>query len=115
MMKKNALDFTDIAGSVVDGVLEFLGQKVSLQLISSAHGDPGKFSALYMEAKYLSVSELQHQNSQPINTYKFVLLFTLSVSFYAREFDWRGSLNKRRYVFVTYDLKHVRYIYGCNQ
>lgn len=69
MMKKNALDFTDIAGSVVDGVLEFLGQKVSLQLISSAHGDPGKFSALYVDAKYLSASELQHQNSQLSNTY----------------------------------------------
>lgn len=41
LMKKNALDFTNINASVLDGVLEFLGQKVSFQLISSDHADPG--------------------------------------------------------------------------
>ncbi|XP_060219154.1 probable linoleate 9S-lipoxygenase 5 [Lycium barbarum] len=40
LMKKNVLDFNDIGASVVDGVVEFLGQKVSLQLISSVHADP---------------------------------------------------------------------------
>ncbi|XP_059302515.1 linoleate 9S-lipoxygenase 6 [Lycium ferocissimum] len=55
MMKKNALDFTDLAGSLADKIFETLGQKVSFQLISSVHGDPanglqGKRSnAAYLE------------------------------------------------------------------
>ncbi|KAK6804962.1 hypothetical protein RDI58_002746 [Solanum bulbocastanum] len=41
LMKKNVLDFTDIKASVVDEVVEFLGKKVSFQLISSSvHDDP---------------------------------------------------------------------------
>ncbi|KAM3375001.1 putative linoleate 9S-lipoxygenase 5 [Capsicum galapagoense] len=40
LMKKNALDFNDVNASFLDGVLEFLGKRVSLQLISSVHGDP---------------------------------------------------------------------------
>ncbi|MCE0481753.1 hypothetical protein HAX54_039748 [Datura stramonium] len=40
LMKKNVLDFTDINASVVDEVLEFLGRKVSFQLISSVYVDP---------------------------------------------------------------------------
>ncbi|GFP93432.1 probable linoleate 9s-lipoxygenase 5 [Phtheirospermum japonicum] len=38
-MKKNVLDFTDLGASVLDTVDEFLGQKVSLQLISSLNTD----------------------------------------------------------------------------
>ncbi|KAK4349222.1 hypothetical protein RND71_031977 [Anisodus tanguticus] len=41
MMKKNALDFTDLAGSLADKLFEALGQKVSFQLISSVQADPG--------------------------------------------------------------------------
>lgn len=51
MMKKNALDFTDLAGSLTDKIFEALGQKVSFQLISSVQSDPGKFitsHALYI-------------------------------------------------------------------
>ncbi|XP_055819697.1 linoleate 9S-lipoxygenase 6-like [Solanum dulcamara] len=44
MMKKSALDFTDIAGSVVDSVFDVLGQKVSFQLISSVQLDPANNS-----------------------------------------------------------------------
>ncbi|XP_059288645.1 probable linoleate 9S-lipoxygenase 5 [Lycium ferocissimum] len=40
LMKKNALDFNDVNASFLDGVLEFLGKRVSLQLISSVHADP---------------------------------------------------------------------------
>ncbi|KAH0784553.1 hypothetical protein KY290_004151 [Solanum tuberosum] len=41
LMKKNVLDFTDIKASAVDEVVEFLGKKVSFQLISSSvHDDP---------------------------------------------------------------------------
>lgn len=39
LMKKNALDFNDVNASILDGVLELLGKRVSLQLISSVHGD----------------------------------------------------------------------------
>lgn len=46
LMKKNVLDFTDINASVLDGVLEFLGRRVSLELISSVHADPGEFFLL---------------------------------------------------------------------
>lgn len=40
LMKKNVLDFNDFSASVLDRVDEFLGRKVSLQLISSVNGDP---------------------------------------------------------------------------
>ncbi|XP_008246455.1 PREDICTED: probable linoleate 9S-lipoxygenase 5 [Prunus mume] len=39
LMKKNVLDFNDFNASVLDGVHELLGQRVSLQLISADHGD----------------------------------------------------------------------------
>ncbi|KAM7481472.1 hypothetical protein LguiB_006055 [Lonicera macranthoides] len=42
LMKKNVLDFNDIGASILDRVHELLGQKVSLQLISSVYGDPEK-------------------------------------------------------------------------
>lgn len=41
LMKKNVLDFNDVNASLLDGVLEFLGKRVSLQLISAVHADPG--------------------------------------------------------------------------
>ncbi|KAL3330107.1 hypothetical protein AABB24_034123 [Solanum stoloniferum] len=41
LMKKNVLDFNDVNASLLDGVLEFLGKRVSLQLISAIHADPG--------------------------------------------------------------------------
>ncbi|KAM4108358.1 hypothetical protein ACB094_03G039400 [Castanea mollissima] len=40
LMKKNVLDFNDFNASVLDGVHELLGQKVSFQLISAVNGDP---------------------------------------------------------------------------
>lgn len=43
LMKKNVLDFNDFSASVVDRLDEFLGRKVSLQLISSVNADPGFF------------------------------------------------------------------------
>ncbi|XP_027114627.1 probable linoleate 9S-lipoxygenase 5 [Coffea arabica] len=39
LMKKNVLDFNDFTASVVDRLDEFLGKKVSLQLISSVKAD----------------------------------------------------------------------------
>lgn len=42
LMKKNVLDFSDFIGnSILDGVHELFGKKVSLQLVSAVHGDPG--------------------------------------------------------------------------
>lgn len=43
LMKKNVLDLNDFSASVVDRLDEFLGRKVSLQLISSVNADPGFF------------------------------------------------------------------------
>ncbi|KAH0784554.1 hypothetical protein KY290_004152 [Solanum tuberosum] len=54
LMKKNVLGFTDISASVVDGVADLLGQKVSIQLISgsvNADGLEGKRSnPAYLES-----------------------------------------------------------------
>ncbi|XP_020277193.1 linoleate 9S-lipoxygenase 6-like [Asparagus officinalis] len=40
LMKKNVLDLTNFAGTILDEVAEFLGQSVSFQLVSSNVGDP---------------------------------------------------------------------------
>ncbi|KAL2490537.1 Linoleate 9S-lipoxygenase 1 [Abeliophyllum distichum] len=54
LMKKNVLDFNDLGGSVLDRVHELLGQKVSLQLISSINGDPeNKLKGKLGRAAYL--------------------------------------------------------------
>ncbi|KAL0384812.1 UNVERIFIED_CONTAM: putative linoleate 9S-lipoxygenase 5 [Sesamum radiatum] len=42
LMKKNVLDFTDLAASVLDSFHELVGHKVSLQLISSHNTDSEK-------------------------------------------------------------------------
>ncbi|KAL5701873.1 hypothetical protein ACHQM5_027159 [Ranunculus cassubicifolius] len=39
LMKKNALDFNDLAASVIDRVHELIGKRVSLQLVSSNPGN----------------------------------------------------------------------------
>lgn len=41
LMKKNVLDFNDFNASFLDRLHEFLGNKVSLRLISSDASDPG--------------------------------------------------------------------------
>lgn len=41
LMKRNVLDFTDKSSLIVDDTADFLGHKVSFQLISSTHADPG--------------------------------------------------------------------------
>ncbi|KAF3625834.1 putative linoleate 9S-lipoxygenase 5 [Capsicum annuum] len=55
LMKKNVLDFTDVTASVLDGVLEFLGQRVSFELIStSLHDENG------LEGKRSKPAYLEH-------------------------------------------------------
>ncbi|CAI9102205.1 OLC1v1000437C1 [Oldenlandia corymbosa var. corymbosa] len=55
LMRKNVLDFNDFNGSILDGVHELFGQKVSFQLISAVNPDPengmqGKLSSpAYLE------------------------------------------------------------------
>lgn len=39
LMKKNVLEFTDLAASVLDRFSELVGNKVSFQLISADHGE----------------------------------------------------------------------------
>ncbi|GAU11519.1 hypothetical protein TSUD_345090 [Trifolium subterraneum] len=41
LMKKNVLDFKDLSASFLDNLHEFVGKKVSLQLVSAVNGDPG--------------------------------------------------------------------------
>jgi hypothetical protein len=48
LMKKNVLDFNDFNASVLDRVHEFLGQGVSLQLVSAVNSDPSGESLIYI-------------------------------------------------------------------
>lgn len=41
LMKKNVLDFNDFSASIVDRFDELIGNKVSIQLVSSINQDPG--------------------------------------------------------------------------
>lgn len=43
LMKKNVLDLNDFNASLQDDCQELLGKKVSMQLVSSVHGDPGTY------------------------------------------------------------------------
>lgn len=42
LMQKNVLDFNDLAGNVIDGLFDILGQNVSFQLVSQTVGDPSQ-------------------------------------------------------------------------
>ncbi|MCD7453760.1 hypothetical protein HAX54_021993 [Datura stramonium] len=53
LMKKNVLDFTDVNASVVDGVLDFLGRRVSLQLISTSVHDANGLEGKRNDQAYL--------------------------------------------------------------
>lgn len=46
LMKKSLLDFHDIKSNVLDRVHEFLGKRVSIQLISATTPDPGFLTLL---------------------------------------------------------------------
>ena len=41
LMKKNVLDFNDFNASILDGLHELLGKKISFQLVSAVNPDPG--------------------------------------------------------------------------
>lgn len=68
LMKKNVLDFNDVNASLLDGVLEFLGKRVSLQLISAVHADPGKHRVFLLSLRVIfvrsgsSILVAQHKN-----------------------------------------------------
>lgn len=40
-MKKNTMDMNDAKASFLDGLHELIGNKISIQLISSVNADPG--------------------------------------------------------------------------
>lgn len=49
LMKKNVLDFNDLPAKFLDDIHEWLGQRVSLQLVGAVHGDPsGWFFSTYL-------------------------------------------------------------------
>ena len=43
LMRKNVLNFSNLASSAVDNLAEFLGRGVSFQLVSAINADPGWF------------------------------------------------------------------------
>jgi len=47
LMKKNVLDFNDLSASLLDRLHEFVGKRVSLQLISASQADPGQYFFLF--------------------------------------------------------------------
>ncbi|KAI8031180.1 Ras-related protein RIC1 [Camellia lanceoleosa] len=53
-MQNNVLDFNDFNPSTLDNVREFLGQKVSLQLISLVNADPTDKCGLQTDAKFIN-------------------------------------------------------------
>ncbi|XP_062023805.1 probable linoleate 9S-lipoxygenase 5 isoform X2 [Rosa rugosa] len=60
LMKKNFFDFNDFNASVLDRVKEFLGRRVSLQLISAVNGDSsnesqGKLGKLGYLEKWITI------------------------------------------------------------
>jgi len=48
LMKKNVLDFNDFSASFLDRLHEFVGKRVSLQLVSAVNVDPGQFTSSLM-------------------------------------------------------------------
>lgn len=46
LMKKNILDFKDAGSAFLDRMHELFGKRVSLQLISAQHADPGNLHFL---------------------------------------------------------------------
>ncbi|XP_015083864.1 probable linoleate 9S-lipoxygenase 5 [Solanum pennellii] len=81
LMKKNVLDFNDVNASLLDGVLEFLGKRVSLQLISAVHADPG--------------NTLQGKRSNPAYLEKWLTTGTSLVageSAFDVTFDWDDDI-----------------------
>ncbi|QCE07343.1 lipoxygenase [Vigna unguiculata] len=46
LMKKNVLDFNDFSASFLDRLHEFVGKRVSLQLVSAVNVDPGNSNGL---------------------------------------------------------------------
>ncbi|WVY97890.1 hypothetical protein V8G54_030041 [Vigna mungo] len=46
LMKKNVLDFNDFSASFLDSLHEFVGKRVSLQLVSAVNVDPGNSNGL---------------------------------------------------------------------
>ena len=53
LMKKNVLDFNDFHAGFLDRVHEFLGKRVSFQLVSSTVGDPSESLSLSLPSSYL--------------------------------------------------------------
>lgn len=56
LMKKNVLDLNDLGASVLDRLHELVGNKVSLQLISSVNVDPGQYFTYLVFSLSFSVS-----------------------------------------------------------
>lgn len=72
MQMKNVLDFNDFHASLLDGFKELLGRRVSLQLVSAVHADPGQLPLLICPVSV-------HLASMPPASSTFSILFFLAV------------------------------------
>ena len=86
LMRKNVLDFNNLASSAVDSVTEFLGQGVSVQLVSASKADPGLFlisllpffyyhRTLFLSMKFCCVNILDSTNVENV----VLLIFSISI------------------------------------
>lgn len=72
LMKKSVLDFNDFTASMLDGLHEFVGKGVSLQLVSTVNTDSGYFisflfSLLFFMALALCFCMLLNYNIIPFS------------------------------------------------
>jgi len=60
LMKKNVLDFNDLSSSLLDRLHEFMGKRVSLQLISAFQTDSGQYFYYFLSISLASFASLQY-------------------------------------------------------
>ncbi|KAE8705564.1 Linoleate 9S-lipoxygenase 1 [Hibiscus syriacus] len=83
LMKKNALDLKDLGASVLDGVDELIGNRVSLQLISAENGD----AANEFRGKVGKPAYLEHWSFTDISPVAGESKFSVN-------FDWDEEIGK---------------------
>lgn len=97
LMRKNVLDFNDFNASIIDNLSDFLGQKVSVELVSSSQADQGQFLLLLSLHFFSPPSSFPFRSPSPMrmtakneyrfgnrvqikmcfNTYPFILSWTI--------------------------------------
>ncbi|KAK8943822.1 putative linoleate 9S-lipoxygenase 5 [Platanthera guangdongensis] len=68
LMDKNVLDFNDIGAGIINNIQDFLGQQVSLQLVSATAGDP--IVVLIKKLRHLLQNYLPKDTPAPLRPYR---------------------------------------------